>query len=558
MAGSLACFIELRVYNSFARPWRFPRMKDIMNRDIHSIRLKALLAVLALGLACQSCGFNATRTPPASSTSTGTPERNVFYVSESGSDANPGTQARPWRTIQKAADSTTPGAAVIVLAGNYNERIKVQRSGRIGMPVRFEAQGHARTRGFTVSADFVTIRGFEITDTPDDARDGWGVWAQGSNLTIEDNYVHDATRGGIVLFAPPDNEAITHDCSVRNNRLDHNALVGVETHGQNNLVEGNEIWGTIQYHPKWLNPPEWVDADGIRFFGSGHVIRKNYIHDILYGVTGNVNPHIDCLQTWADGSYHKAASNVVIEQNLCVNMQAQSPLEVGKALMIEDAHDLVIRNNIFRSYRVIQAINSNSLEIVNNVFTNRLDLSAANGPSMITLTNTPNTVIKNNIFYDPLLEIIYYDGASRGGINIGYNNTFRSDGQSTQDAPYPNDLWNVDPLFLNASAGDFHLQAASPLIDRGAGLPNVPADYDGTLRPQGAGYDIGAFEWHPQNGLLPRAVRFASFAAARLFWRATRPPGTVRLFCFGESLLCGVIPPFEIVFPQPNFDAILH
>jgi MYXO-CTERM domain-containing protein len=53
----------------------------------------------------------------------------------------------------------------------------------------------------------------------------------------------------------------------------------------------------------------------------------------------------------------------------------------------------------------------------------------------------------------------------------------------------------VDPMFVDGSAGDFHLRAGSPAIDTGADLSaEVTVDFDGIARPQGAGWDIGAFE----------------------------------------------------------------
>lgn len=422
----------------------------------------------------------------------------IFYVSPNGNDGGTGTQSNPWRTIQYAANVVMPGSTVIVLEGVYPERVMINRSGVSGERIVFTAQGEVTTKGFTISANFITIRGFNITNTPNNSRNGWGVWVKGKNCVIENNYIYNATRGGIILFVDPANIKTTRNCTVRDNRLYRNGFVGIEIRGRNHRVENNEIWGTIQRHPKWTNPPSWADADGIRFHGSGHKISGNYIHDIVYGIPENPNPHIDCFQTFSDGSYHEAASKVVIERNLCENIQAQAPMEVGKAFMIENANDLIIRNNILRAYRVLQAINSNNLQIVNNTFTNKLGMSTANSPVMITLRNTPNSLIRNNIFYDPLNQVIHFvDSASQQGITIGRNNIYRSDNKAVRGTKYPGDLWNVNPLFVNPAAGDFHLQVGSPVINTGALLSIVTTDYDGVARPQGSSHDMGAYEVVP-------------------------------------------------------------
>jgi hypothetical protein len=451
---------------------------------------------LALGVVNLFCSTpippTATLTPIMPST---IPER-IFYVSTQGDDANDGSISSPWQTIQKAADTVGNEGTVFVEEGRYAERVVIAHSGRPGSPVRFEAIGKVIMQGFNVTSDYISIRGFEITDTSDHSQDGWGIWVRGSYCVLENNYVHDATRGGILLSVLPGEEADTHDCVVTNNRLQGNAFAGIEIHGRNHLVEGNEIWGTLQIHPRWLAPPTWADADGIRFHGEGHVFRKNHIHDILYGVPENPNPHIDCFQTFSDGSYHERAVNIIFEQNLCENMQSQTPMEVGKAFMIEDASRLLIRNNILRAYRVIQAIDSDQLQIVNNTFTNSLEQSADNSPAMITLNNTPNSLIQNNSFFDPILHVIYFkDEPFITGIRINHNHAYRSDGRDVFGTPFSNDVWNVPPLFANANLGDFHLQPNSPLIDAGSVLMIVPSDYDGDLRPQGNGFDIGADEW---------------------------------------------------------------
>jgi len=54
----------------------------------------------------------------------------------------------------------------------------------------------------------------------------------------------------------------------------------------------------------------------------------------------------------------------------------------------------------------------------------------------------------------------------------------------------------INPLFVNPGSGNFSLQSGSPAIDAGVILTEVASDIAGTPRPQGTGYDIGAFEYH--------------------------------------------------------------
>lgn len=55
---------------------------------------------------------------------------------------------------------------------------------------------------------------------------------------------------------------------------------------------------------------------------------------------------------------------------------------------------------------------------------------------------------------------------------------------------------NGDPLFVDPISGDFRLRDGSPLIDAGTDLTaaGVTEDFAYTARPQGAGWDIGAYE----------------------------------------------------------------
>jgi len=57
----------------------------------------------------------------------------------------------------------------------------------------------------------------------------------------------------------------------------------------------------------------------------------------------------------------------------------------------------------------------------------------------------------------------------------------------------------ADPRFVSAAARDYHLTATSPAVDAASPSTGFATmhDFEGTARPQGAGFDLGALERHP-------------------------------------------------------------
>jgi hypothetical protein len=102
-------------------------------------------------------------------------------------------------------------------------------------------------------------------------------------------------------------------------------------------------------------------------------------------------------------------------------------------------------------------------------------------------------VIRNNAFAGSHSFEITFEGADPAGATIDHNLV------DDLDPPYPGQLCGDDcqvgdPLWVDPATGDFHLQAGSPAVDHGSSSLAPADDFEGTTRPQGLGYDIGADE----------------------------------------------------------------
>lgn len=69
--------------------------------------------------------------------------RSSMYVVDEAApgaaDTNPGTEQMPFKTVQHAADAAKPGDTIYVMAGKYDERVKVKAGGTEGRLVAFVA-----------------------------------------------------------------------------------------------------------------------------------------------------------------------------------------------------------------------------------------------------------------------------------------------------------------------------------------------------------------------------------------------------------------------------------
>ena len=130
-----------------------------------------------------------------------------LYVATTGSDSNPGTQAAPLRTIAKADSKATAGYTIHVAPGIY--KVSAPSLGSVGVLTTRSGTASARIRfvsdvkwgaklvvsGTGITWDskgsYVDIEGFDISGTG-----RHGILAEGTNLRIQRNFIHDLTISG--------------------------------------------------------------------------------------------------------------------------------------------------------------------------------------------------------------------------------------------------------------------------------------------------------------------------------------------------------------------------
>ncbi|MEN8250129.1 MAG: T9SS type A sorting domain-containing protein [Bacteroidota bacterium] len=115
--------------------------------------------------------------------------------------------------------------------------------------------------------------------------------------------------------------------------------------------------------------------------------------------------------------------------------------------------------------------------VINNVL-------AGNSPDAIFLSDSCTAIIKNNI-------VVNNTGLGIAGIEtasatIDYNDIWGNGENYFELFPAGEHDISMDPLFVDASGGDFHLQVGSPCIDAGDPAPQFND-------PDGARNDMGAF-----------------------------------------------------------------
>jgi len=395
---------------------------------------------------------------------------STFFVNRNhaqADDGNPGSEALPWRTIQHAADVANPGDTIIVRAGTYDERVELNRAGAAENKITFIASPRRTVlmKGFIARKGYVRLEGFRITGSETGGWEKLGIMIYGDGVEVVDNELFDIPHVAIGTFWE---KPYPQHGYVARNRI-YRSQLGIVVNGDHWIIEDNEVERLIFYGSG--------DADYSRFFGEDIVIRRNYFHGTSLAEIGAA--HVDCYQTFDNNGEY--ARNVLIEGNVCLNFHQGL---MANANFYHNSSNIRLQNNVFAHGWAwgIAVHDIPFVTVANNTF---VDIQY-HGVGFRDASH--DNLVVNNIFFRTGTSYWASDGATLSG---DHNLIFESRDPPTIGS---HDILGKDPQFAGLANDDFRLLSASPAIDAGTPVSGVDLDLLGVARPQGIGFDIGAYE----------------------------------------------------------------
>jgi parallel beta helix pectate lyase-like protein/uncharacterized protein DUF1565 len=367
----------------------------------------------------------------------------TYYTAKTGNDANPGTAAAPFLTVNKGVRGLRPGDTLLIRSGTYAEALRNTIPGGTSWsaPVTVAAYpGEPVTLRPNTGADLIlyfsgATKHHIIVD---------GLILDGTNISVS----------GIIIDHETDATKTSHHIRIKNTEVKNIPAIGIGVrklsqfnefinlrvhrtglsgtghgfyiHSDNNLVEYSRIYDNgkcgIQFY----------DVDG----GVDHnIFRYNDVYNNGYGLQGG-----QYGTTCTTGLWIGAGTDTLVYNNLVWKNKGNGIMVGGGA-----ANAQIYNNTIY-----------------------------ANGSRGLYINGgAPNAVVKNNISY----------GNGQAGIYTENSNLILTNNLTS------------NPLFVDAAQANFKLQTSSPAINAGATLSAVPDDHVRVSRPKGTHYDIGAYEY---------------------------------------------------------------
>lgn len=285
---------------------------------------------------------------------------DALYVSPSGSDLNPGTQAQPWRTLAKATSAAKPGQTVVFEPGTYGargQRTNWTAQGTSSAPITFIGDPNAAGRP--------TILGYNVLYGAHVRV--WNMLFDGPTGSVDTPTSTDPSGEEVMLWltAP--------DIEIANSEI-RNSLWHAGIYLTN--ADGDKLVGDYIHDNGNPDDPTQANLDhGIYWSGGNNgVIADNIItHNVAMGI-----------QLYPD------ASNVTVNWNTIAD-NGKSGIIVAEG----SADNTISHNLVFAN--ADDGIRSWSLTGTHNIVTQNLIWNNANSIT----TDTDGLTLTNNSQADP-------------------------------------------------------------------------------------------------------------------------------------------------------------
>jgi len=434
--------------------------------------------------------------------------------------------------VAKAISMASVGDTISVNAGSYAEIATFNgKSGETGCHIILKS-----TTGQTAvlqgvqlnSSNYIDVQNLELTHQDAATPDGYGVYISGTSHddTVTGCYVHDLCHEGIY-----EESTIGNNITFDSDTIVRAQMAGMNIDGTGTTATNNDISYT-QQRPQLVGgifsvcqAPDLLptgdpadDADWMRVFGRNHVIAHNNLHDLPHGTIANpidVNEaHTDRFQTWNNGTASGGLVNTLFDSNTCSDSDTATwttwGVEMGSFEGTVTGNTL--RNNVFANLNQGLQLDG-SPQSGNHYYNNTIDHIGQE--AFIYGSASSNEVIENNELFDV--------GAGGDGPISCYNQTvpawttnnttMRSGGVGNYcgACTCPTSS-SIAPGFISSgddtgAGANYHLcfangsptgcSAISGIANSGTTISSFSIDKDGTPRPQGSAWSIGAYEEHP-------------------------------------------------------------
>ena len=449
------------------------RRTSLYTENVTSVRLSCTLLVVAL-LALGS-----------------TAQAAEWFVAPGG--VGNGSGSFPFGRIQDALNAARAGDTITVAPGSYTELLTTVRSGAPSAPITLRAsQSRAAIvtragRVLNVGHAYLAVEGL-VLDGQYGADDTVRVTAAGDFLQLRDTEIRRSTRDLVDIASP---EGVLIDGCLIHHAL--NATAGrTDAHGvaagavRNLTIRNSEIhtfsgdglqvdpgraapgWDlvTVEHSKIWLAPLP-APENG---FAAGVVPGENAI-DTKAAAT-NVRSRLVVRDTTASG----------FQGGLIGNMAAFNIKE-----HVDVAFDGVTVSDSEIAFR-LRGPNTGARVLVKNAVVYDVTTAFRYEDNIQDLRIWNSTVGRN--------VTRVFQPAAAAGATLDVRNLL-SIPVLGSEARAASNLRVAATAFVNVVANDYHLAAGSPALNSGERLEDVTIDRDGVERPQGGGYDIGAYELAP-------------------------------------------------------------